>query len=161
GRSAPAVLHFEAGAVLSDRALCGPATGLTHPVALALDASGRLFVANGFGGVVAVYAPGATGDAAPLRTFTPACGDARSLAVGAGLLVVGGACVCVYDVEAGAGARPEAVFGHIASLPLQGADGLALDLRATGSLIQVADFAGDAVHAVGPSATGTLRGPAT
>jgi hypothetical protein len=160
GRPAPAVLHFAAGAARSDRTLCGRRTGLTNPVALAVDDAERLVVVNGFGGIVAVYAPGAAGDVAPMRAFTPACGDARSVALSAGVLAVGGSSVCIYDSDADASARPRAVFGHSAGLPLRCADGLGFDCTMPPHL-RVADFEADAVHLVGPAAASRLHGPAT
>jgi hypothetical protein len=161
GHPAPAVLHVPEGASCSDRILCGPATGITHPVGLALDGRRRLFVVNAFGGIVAIHAAAAEGDMAPLRAFTPACGDARSVVVGAGALVVGGTCVCVYDIDAGRGARPLGVFGHSPTLALQGADGLALGTTPRPSTLRVVDLAARTVHAIGPSALPALHGDAT
>ncbi len=55
------------------RMIAGPATGLMHPTALALDPHDTLYVAND--ATVTVYAPGATGNAAPRRTLEPDLAD--------------------------------------------------------------------------------------
>jgi hypothetical protein len=49
------------------RMIAGPATGLKWPVGVALDAHDTLYVVNAF--TVTVYAPGASGNAAPVRTI--------------------------------------------------------------------------------------------
>jgi sugar lactone lactonase YvrE len=58
------------------RVIAGPATRLARPVAVAFDRRGNLYVANGgFAGTdddrpsVTVYAPGVSGDVAPLRVL--------------------------------------------------------------------------------------------
>lgn len=51
--------------------LSGPATLLSFPIGVDVDAAGRLYVANQFGGVN-VYAPGASGNMAPLMTIAGA-----------------------------------------------------------------------------------------
>lgn len=62
------------GNVAPIRTLAGPSTGLAVPQGLALDSAGNLYVLN-TGGLpanrtITVYAPGADGDAAPIRTLT-------------------------------------------------------------------------------------------
>src|SRR5207244_9379256 len=99
-----AVLHFGAGMSFSDYAITGPKTGVTYPVGVAIDDEGWLLVANAFGGVVGVFAPGATGDTVPQRSFTAATGSTRAIACGARLLALSGACVCLYADAAGRGA---------------------------------------------------------
>ncbi len=50
----------------------GALTGLNSPTGLALDVAGDVYVANGggpFGGSVMIFAAGASGDAAPVRTI--------------------------------------------------------------------------------------------
>jgi hypothetical protein len=56
------------------RTIGGPSTGLGVPASLAFDSGGNLYVLN-TGGIpanrtITVYAPGANGDAAPIRTLT-------------------------------------------------------------------------------------------
>lgn len=71
----------------------GARTGLNFPTAVAVDAAGNLFVANGGGGVsVNEYAKGATGNVAPIATISGAdteLGFPTGLAIGpAGTLFV-------------------------------------------------------------------------
>jgi sugar lactone lactonase YvrE len=52
--------------------ITGAQTGLVTPNALALDATGRLYVANQAAQTITVYAPGAQGDATPTATIAGA-----------------------------------------------------------------------------------------
>jgi hypothetical protein len=66
---APRVEWFPAGQngnVFPNRVISGPHTGITSPHGLALDGSGRLFVADQATNKVLVFGPDATGDVAPL-----------------------------------------------------------------------------------------------
>lgn len=58
------------GNVFPNRIISGPHTGITSPRGLALDGSGRLFVADQATNKVLVFEPDATGDAAPLVVLT-------------------------------------------------------------------------------------------
>lgn len=69
------------GNVAPTRVIAGHNTGLVDPVGLALDSAGYLYVANGyfitdqtgnntFTGEILVFAPGANGDVAPVRTIS-------------------------------------------------------------------------------------------
>jgi len=62
--------------------LSGAATLLDGPTGVAFDAQGRMYVANGGNGTVTTYAPGASGDAAPIEVLTGFPG-ARGLTVAA------------------------------------------------------------------------------
>ncbi|MGE5117917.1 MAG: hypothetical protein ACM3N6_15650 [Betaproteobacteria bacterium] len=155
------VLRFAPGETCGEAVIRGPATGLAYPVGLAIDARGMLLVANGFGGVVAVYAADARGAPTPLRTFTPAVGSARGLASAPGLLLVSGACLCLYPPEAPSDARPVAVFGRSARLPLQAAGGVAIGTGVAPPVLAVADFAGNAVHLIGTSGVAPVLGLAS
>jgi DNA-binding beta-propeller fold protein YncE len=50
--------------------IAGAATGLDWPQGLAVDSAGYLYVANGYGNSVTVYAPGASGNVTPVRTLS-------------------------------------------------------------------------------------------
>lgn len=54
------------GNVFPNRVISGPHTGITSPRGLALDGSGRLFVADQATNKVLVFAPDASGDTTPL-----------------------------------------------------------------------------------------------
>ncbi len=58
------------GNVFPNRVISGPHTGITSPRGLALDGSGRLFVADEATNKVLVFDPDANGDAAPLVVLT-------------------------------------------------------------------------------------------
>jgi len=58
------------GNVFPNRVISGPHTGITSPRGLALDGSGRLFVADQATDKVLVFEPDATGDAAPAVVLT-------------------------------------------------------------------------------------------
>src|SRR5207245_6458234 len=52
--------------------ITGNNTGLSSPHGIALDAAGRLYVANGGSNTITVYAARATGNAAPIATIAGA-----------------------------------------------------------------------------------------
>ncbi|MGA8576843.1 MAG: hypothetical protein WB609_14305 [Candidatus Cybelea sp.] len=64
--------------------IAGPNTGLADPSGIALDPTGRIYVGNenspSFNGIVTVYAAGANGNAAPIRTIAgPSTGFANGV----------------------------------------------------------------------------------
>jgi DNA-binding beta-propeller fold protein YncE len=64
------VVEYEAGGASTAplRTIAGPHTGLSAPIGLAVDrASGEIYVCDFAAHHVAVFAPGATGDTAPVR----------------------------------------------------------------------------------------------
>ena len=81
---APGVVVFAAGAsgdVIPIRTIAGDNTALSNAAGIARDAAGNLYVANPplnpvGGGSITVYAPEASGNAAPVRTIT---GDSTGL----------------------------------------------------------------------------------
>jgi hypothetical protein len=65
------------------RRIAGARTGLSAPVALAMDRQHNLYVANRTGASVTVYGTLANGDVAPLRTLrVPATAEALAVALG-------------------------------------------------------------------------------
>jgi DNA-binding beta-propeller fold protein YncE len=73
GAEKPRVAWFTAGQngdIFPNRVIRGPHTGITSPRGLALDGSGRLFVADQATNKVLVFDPDATGDAAPVEVLT-------------------------------------------------------------------------------------------
>lgn len=165
-----AIFHFGVDAERSDYAISGPRTGLTYPVGLAIDEQGALLVANAFGGVVGAFAAGAIGNALPLRSFTAATDSTQGIAYGARMLVLSGACVCLYAGGAGAGAKPASVFARSTLLPLRRPGGVAIDVGVAPPIVCVADFAACAVYlirtaGVAPqlsvASVSAIEGPAT
>jgi serine/threonine protein kinase, bacterial len=69
----PRIEWFAAGQngnVFPNRVISGPHTGITSPRGLALDGSGRLYVADQTTNKVLIFDPNAQGDAAPLAVLT-------------------------------------------------------------------------------------------
>ncbi len=72
GEDKPRVEWFPAGQngnVFPNRVITGPHTGITAPRGLALDGSGRLFVADQDTNKILVFRPDAAGDATPVVTL--------------------------------------------------------------------------------------------
>ncbi|HJU09785.1 MAG TPA: hypothetical protein VJ728_02850, partial [Candidatus Binataceae bacterium] len=73
GPDKPRVQWYSAGQngnIFPNRIISGPHTGITSPQGLAVDGSGRLFVADQATNKVLVFDPDASGDAAPLAVLT-------------------------------------------------------------------------------------------
>ena len=85
----PEILVYAAGAsgaATPVRTIAGPATGLSNPLGMAVDASGQLYVLDGFvtpsGPGIHVFAAGANGNAAPVRVIQgPATGLLNPIAL--------------------------------------------------------------------------------
>jgi hypothetical protein len=65
---AEAIRTFAAGSTSPSTFLTGPLTQLSFPIGIDIDAAGRLYVANQYGGVN-VYAPGAAANATPVAVI--------------------------------------------------------------------------------------------
>lgn len=144
------------------RTIRGRATRLSRPTGLALDATGNLYVVNGDVlmedlGSVAVFAPGARGDAAPIRTLvgreTQLNGPAAVALDADGNLYVTSRgsrwvpTILVYPPGADAEAPPvRAIEGP--NTRLEGPRGLALD--AAGSLYVANNGSASGINAYGP-----------
>ena len=118
----------------------GSNTGLGTPQDIAVDAQGRVYVANGGGGSVTVYAPGANGNVSPIASISGSntgLTEPIGIAVdGTGKIYVSNFLACGYDIASqgiqvfAAGANGNAT--PIASIKgsntgLDGAYGLAVD----------------------------------
>ena len=66
------------------RQISGPLTTLANPVSVAVDKLGAVYVAN-YGRDITVYAPGASGNVAPILTFGGGTAQPDSIALSAGL----------------------------------------------------------------------------
>lgn len=97
--------------------ISGPGTGLAGPAGVALDAAGRIYVANRDGNSITAYAPDASGNASPVTTiFGPATGLDMPVAAGfdaAGRLYVANlaAGVTIYAAGAAGDVAPIGVLG--------------------------------------------------
>ena len=71
------------GDIAPARRIAGPATSLSDPVAVAVDSHGAIYVIDAAARDVLVFAPGASGNQAPVRRLAIAGYTARELAIGA------------------------------------------------------------------------------
>jgi len=151
------IFHFPAGTSASDSSIQGSDTGLTNP-AVTLDPAGELVISNSFGGLVETFPATATGDATPLRSFTPA-GDPniQSLFAGPGVIAlsVPGAGVQLYDASATGSASPVTTIAASASFPLQYPGGMHLDASGAQPVLYVVDFMGNAIYVIETTGSGT------
>jgi len=92
-----AVSVYAPGAATPTRTIAGAATKLDTPLAVGVDATGAAYVLNrsSDSGTTAiarmgVYAPGASGNVAPLRTMTVPAGDQLAVTPDGTVVVIGG-----------------------------------------------------------------------
>ena len=89
----------------------GASTGLSQPFGLALDGQGRLVVTNVAGNSIAIYAAGANGNVAPIRTIAGAA---------TGLNVPSGVCLdasgTIYVTNANANANGNSITEYAAGV---------------------------------------------
>jgi hypothetical protein len=141
---ATGVFHFPANTTSSDYKLAGPNTGITLPVSLALDEARDLLVANAFGGTVALFSPGQSGDQFPVRTFSPG-GNTQSIAYGNAAILLGmGSTINQYPFTASGDATASAQIGD----PIHYTGGIYMDTDVTPPVLYVADFSADAIHII-------------
>lgn len=168
-----AIFHFPANATQSDYSIIGDNTGFTDPGSIAMDPAQDLVVGNAFGGLVSTFAPGATGDVAPLRSFTPTPTtnlQALALADGTLFLSTPGVPLSLFSPTSTGSATPAATFSGAASLTVQYPGGVAVDTSATPPVVYLVDYGGAAIYMIqttgsaplfGAGAVTSLTGPAT
>jgi hypothetical protein len=169
------ILIFDARAnsdVSPVRTITGEHTGLGVPSGVAVDAKGNLYVANfpfHFGrNAITVYAPGADGDAFPIRTIT---GDETKLAGPQGVAVdTDGNLYVVNDGNQSVTVYPRGADGDVAPTRtildsrIQSPRGLAVD---TDGNIYVANTGSSTITIYDPGKNGrvtptrTIQGPQT
>jgi hypothetical protein len=169
------IFHFPSGSGTSDGAITGTNTGLTFPDSIALatnpDGSQQLWVGNAFGGNVTLFASGATGNAAPVASFTPPSANIQSLAYGDGTVFVGvpGAGVDLFPASSMGSATPAATFASNAQLPLQYPAGIFVD-SSLPPVVYLDDYQASAVYVIHTAGTApnlmvasvvTIQGSAT
>lgn len=155
------VFHFANGSSVSDFSLAGANTGMTVPGSIALDSSRNLYVANSFGGNIAVFAPGASGDSLPVRSFTLAAGgNLQSIGVGANsggnaiALGIPGRGIDLFALSAGGGAlTAAATLAPSPALPLSYPGGVYFDNSVTPPVVYVNDFGANAVYVIQTAGT--------
>ncbi|HEX7702959.1 MAG TPA: hypothetical protein VF403_19610 [Kofleriaceae bacterium] len=167
-----AIYHFPHGSTTSDYTIAGPATGLTAPSSPAIDAAGNFYIANSFGGSISTFAPGATGEATPMYTFTPSASyniQSMSVLTHSIAVTVPGTGIVLFDAQATGTASPiGTIDGATFSLGYPG--GIFIDTSVTPTLIYVADFGAASIHVLEMagtepnltvSAMHTIAGPTT
>jgi 6-phosphogluconolactonase (cycloisomerase 2 family) len=171
------VFHFATNSSSSDYQLEGDNTGFTVPNGLGLDQSKNLYVGNAFGGNVAVFAPGASGNSLPIRSFTlNQNGNAQSTHVGtnsgANAIAVGmpGSGVQLYDTTASGAVNPAATLAPSADFPLSYPSEVYFDNSVTPPVVYVNDYGASAVYVIQTAGTApnltvasvrTIQGAAT
>lgn len=149
------VWHFNSGSSTSDNQIAGANTGMTVPGVIALDSNRNLFVANSFGGNVSVFAPGASGNSLPTRSFTPVTGanlQGMSLGPSSGnnaiVLTVPGRGVELYAFGAGPGALPASTLAPSATLPINYPGGVFFDNSVSPPIVYLVDYGSSAVYVI-------------
>lgn len=145
-----AIFHFPTQGLQSDYQLGGPTNSqLTYPGSIALDGSKNLIVANAFGGKVLTFAPGASGDTLPIRSFSPG-GNVQSVAFGNSSILLGmpGAGIQLYPASAGPGTPAASTIPPSATFQLQYPAGIFLDTSVTTPVLYVNDYGGTSIWIV-------------
>ena len=145
------VFHFPGASGASDYTIAGMNTGFTDPACLALDGSGGLWVANAFGGDVALFAGQATGNATPTTSFTPAsAANIQSLAYGENTLFLGvpGAGIALYPTSATGSASAAATLGGTTQLPISYPAGMFVDVTSSPPTVYLDDYGASAVYVI-------------
>ena len=172
------VFHFAVNGTTSDYEIAGANTGFTVPVGVNIDQDKNVYVANAFGGNVAVFAAGNSGNTMPIRSFTMnVSGNAQSQSLGANsganALAIGmpGRGVQLYDTTAGGGAvDPVATLATSTNFPLSYPAGVFFDNSVTPPVVYVNDYGASAIYVIQTAGTApdltiasvrTIQGAAT
>lgn len=171
------VFHFPVNATASDYEIAGSNTGFTVPVGVDLDQNKNVYVANAFGGNVAVFAAGNSGNAMPIRSFTMnQGGNAQSQSLGANsganAFAIGmpGRGVQLYDTTAAGAADPVATLATSGAFPLSYPAGVFFDNSVTPPVVYVNDYGASAIYVIQTAGTApnltiasvrTIQGAAT
>ncbi len=170
---ATAMFHFPNNANAADYVLRGTNTQLSYPVGIAVDATRNVYIGNAFGGTVNVFAPGASGNSIPIRSFNPgASQNVQSLTVAGNtiLLTSPGIGILSYISTATAGTPPAATIPSSATLPIVYPGGSFLDTSVPQPVLYLVDYSGGAVHIIqtngtapnlGVQSVATIRGALT
>jgi hypothetical protein len=149
------VFHFPPMSAQSDSSIAGADAGLTDPGSIQLDESQNLWVANAFGGDVALFPAGSSGNATPTRSFTPMpATNIQSLGYGGGTLFVTAPSVGVelFASTTSGSASPAATLAG-SMLPLSYPGGVFIDSSTTPPTVFLVDYSANAVYLI--TTTGT------
>ncbi len=169
---ATGMFHFANGSNAIDYFLRGTNTGMTVPVGVGVDGSNNIFIGNAFGGSVNVYAPGASGNTLPIRSFNPgASQNVQSLTVSGTTIVLsspsGG--ILTY-LTTSTNSSAAATIGSSTTFPLSYPGGVYLDTSVPQPVLYVVDYAGNAIYVAQTAgaapnlslqSVATIKGPAT
>ena len=150
------MFHFPNGANSIDYFLAGSNTGMTVPNGIGLDASKNIFIGNAFGGIVGVYAPGASGNSLPIRSFNPGASlNVQATAVSGNtiILTAPGSGIVTYLTTTSAAGPPAATLAPSASLPISYPAQAYLDTSVPQPVIYLADYGAGAIRVI--TTTGT------
>ena len=158
--SSSGILIYAAGASGTDApigSIEGINTLLSSPYALTFDASGNLWVANN--GSVLEFAPGATGDAVPIRVLTGGASGfqgVEGIAIGStGLIYTSDYLASTVDVFAATATGADEPLQQIVgpSTTMSAPDGITVD---AGGTMYVGDFGTNSIDVFSPTATGDV-----
>ncbi len=161
---ATGMFHFANNANLSDYFIRGANTGMTVPIGVGLDASSNVYIANAFGGSVNVYAPGASGNTLPIRSFQPGSGQnlqGMFVASNSILLTSPGSGIISYPSSAGTGTSPATTIPSNATLPISYPGGVFLDASVPQPVLYVVDYSAGAIYIVKTTGTAPNLGVQT
>jgi len=147
------VYHFLSQTSQPDHVLGGDTnvnTGLTAPASIAIDSNQNLIVGNSFGGTIEIFAEGASGDVAPLRTFMPSSLNLQGLAVGMNTIFIADPSTGIQEYPesqtAGDGGSVAPAFTIPGdAFPIHYPAGLAIDTGASPAVLYAVDFSGNTV----------------
>ena len=171
------VFHFAVNATAADYTLSGSNTGFTVPVNVQLDKDKNVYVANAFGGNVAVFAPGNSGNTLPIRSFTlNAGGNVQAMSLGANsganaiVLAVPGRGIQLYDTTASGPSNAASTLAPSGDFPLSYPAEVYFDNSVTPPVVYVNDYGAAAVYVIQTAGTApnltvasvkTIKGAAT
>lgn len=171
------LFHFSVNATAADYTLSGSNTGFTVPANVELDKDKNVYVANAFGGNVAVFPPGNSGNTMPIRSFTPNVSvnvQAMSLGANSGAnaiaLAVPSHGIELYDTTASGPSNPASTLAPSADFPLSYPAGVYFDNSVTPPVVYVNDYGASAIYVIQTAGIApyltvasvkTIHGPAT
>jgi hypothetical protein len=161
---ATGMYHFPNGANAIDYFLRGANTGMTVPVGVSVDASRNVYIGNAFGGTMNVYAPGASGNSLPIRSFNPGAGQniqSQFVTANTILLASPGSGILSYINTAVAGTPPSTTLPSSSTLPITYPGGMFLDTSVPQPVLYLVDYGANAIRIVQTTGTAPNLGVAS